>query len=293
MRASHLHSFDGTEIYYTVSGQGPIDFVLCDGIGCDGFIWRYLRDELATRGRIIHAHMRGHGRSHKPRDPRHVEIRHLADDLNLVLTAERQNPTVVLGHSMGVQVALELWHRHPHHVGALILMCGSYGNPVATFHDDPTLERILPLIKQAAHLGGDRLHRIWKRLIGLPIAFHVAQATEIHPDLTRREDFEPYLKHLADMNPGLFFRMLGCAGDHSAEAYLSEIDVPVLVIAGEHDRFTPARLSEKMADGIPNAQLLLVEDGTHTAPIEHPVLVNLSVTDFLDKLDWTPPHLDT
>ena len=284
MRKSRLSSFDGTELHYTVSGQGPVDFVLCDGIGCDGFIWRYLQDVLTQRGRVIHPHMRGHGLSQRPTDASLVEIRHLADDLNLVLTAERQNPTVVLGHSMGVQVALELWHRYPHHVGALILMCGSYGNPVSTFHDDPTLERILPLIKQAARLGGDRLHRIWKRLIELPIAFNVAQATEIHPDLTRREDFEPYLKHLATMHPALFFRMLDCAGQHSAEHYLSEINIPALVIAGEHDRFTPARLSEYMAREIPNAGFLLVEDGTHTAPIEHPVLVNLSITDFLDNL---------
>ena len=162
-----LKTFDSTELYYTISGDGPIDFILCDGIGCDGFIWRYLVDELRSRGRVIHLHMRGHGKSASPTELDHLHIHHLADDWSVLLAAERKNQTVVLGHSMGVQVALELWNRHPHHVGAMVLMCGSYGHPVSTFHDDATLEKILPLIKQAAHLGGDRLHRIWRRLIKL------------------------------------------------------------------------------------------------------------------------------
>ena len=285
MNESRFQSFDSTELFYTLSGSGPIDFILCDGIGCDGFIWRYLKSELEMRGRVIHLHMRGHGQSEAPRESENVEIHHLADDWSVLLAAERRSPTVVLGHSMGVQVALELWNRHPHHVGALILMCGSFGNPVSTFHDDPTLERFLPFIKQAAQLGGDSLHRIWRRLIKLPVAFDVARATEVHPDLTRREDFLPYLHHLAEMNPALFFRMLSCAGAHTAQSYLARVDVPTLVVAGEHDRFTPARLSQQMAERMPGAEFLMVEEGTHTAPIEHPTLINVHLMRFIDELD--------
>ncbi|MEZ4468186.1 MAG: hypothetical protein R3F43_28075 [bacterium] len=38
-----FESFDGTRLLYEIEGEGDIDLLLCDGIGCDGFIWKYLR----------------------------------------------------------------------------------------------------------------------------------------------------------------------------------------------------------------------------------------------------------
>ena len=111
MTDQFFESFDGTKLRYSVTGAGDVDFVLCDGIGCDGFIWRYLRPELEQRGRVIHLHMCAHGLSAVPENTENLDIRHLADDLSILLTGVRQSKTVILGHSMGVQVALELWHR--------------------------------------------------------------------------------------------------------------------------------------------------------------------------------------
>src|SRR5438874_8807274 len=73
---------DETPIYYRVTGRpdGPA-VVLCDGIGCDGYVWKYLERELATDHRVVHWHYRGHGRTPPPRDRRRVDIPDLADDL--------------------------------------------------------------------------------------------------------------------------------------------------------------------------------------------------------------------
>src|ERR1700758_3444959 len=76
---------DGTAIFYRV--RGPIDapaVVFCDGIGCDGYVWKYLEPELKQH-RTVHWHYRGHGRTPPPRDPRRVDITDLADDLAAVL----------------------------------------------------------------------------------------------------------------------------------------------------------------------------------------------------------------
>ncbi len=96
---------DGTQLYYSVEGDGPLDVVLCDGIGCNGFIWRYLRPMLLDRARVIHMHMRGHGSSDQPQDMEAVGIRHVADDWDGLLETLGCRNAVVLGHSMGVQVA--------------------------------------------------------------------------------------------------------------------------------------------------------------------------------------------
>ncbi|MEE2755296.1 MAG: alpha/beta hydrolase [Myxococcota bacterium] len=288
VKSGTIISFDGTPLHYAVTGSGSVDFVLCDGIGCDGFIWRYLKPVLESRGRVIHMHMRGHGQSGQPAEDENIHIRHIADDWSVILAALGRRNSIVLGHSMGVQVGLELWRRHPQHVDALVLMCGSYQNPIATFHDGSAMETLLPLLRIAARLGGRSLGSVWRAALRLPIAFHVARLTEVHPDLTRREDFEPYLEHLSDIKPSLFFEMLNGASQHSADHYLDDVDVPTLVIAAGGDQFTPSRLSKTIADRIPEAELLVIPEGTHTAPIEFPSMINSRICRFLDALKFTP-----
>jgi len=75
--------------------------------------------------------------------------------------------------------------------------------------------------------------------------------------------------------------MLAAAGTHSADDLLASIDVPTLVIAGARDGFTPPDRSVAMAEAIPGARLLLIEDGSHTTPIERPEQVNRAIADLL------------
>jgi pimeloyl-ACP methyl ester carboxylesterase len=77
--------------------------------------------------------------------------------------------------------------------------------------------------------------------------------------------------------------MLRAAGDHSAEEWLTEIDVPVLVVAGEKDTFTPASLSNWMVKQIPDGELMMVAGGSHVAPIEQPELVGERIRAFVER----------
>jgi len=81
----------------------------------------------------------------------------------------------------------------------------------------------------------------------------------------------------------MFLKMLRAAGEHSAEEYLKDIDVPVLIIAGEKDTFTPGSLSTWMAEQIPGSELLVVPAGTHVAPIEQPELVKSRIKAFVER----------
>ncbi|HMR77123.1 MAG TPA: alpha/beta hydrolase, partial [Polyangiaceae bacterium] len=81
----------------------------------------------------------------------------------------------------------------------------------------------------------------------------------------------------------MFVRMLEHAGEHSAEDLLPDIDVPVLVIAGDRDSFTPPELSAKMADILPQGELVMLAGGTHVAPLEQNELVTLRIEKFLTE----------
>ena len=287
-----LSADDLTRLCYWVSGEGPVDFLLCDGIGCDGFAWAYLKPYLEEHGRVFHLHMRGHGESEEPRDETRVGIDDLVADWNRVIEVEglhrsgdsgvHERPLVALGHSMGVQVALALRDARPDLSWAgLILLCGTFEHTATNLYDTPMIERVLPLLRRAAGLGGQRLHKVWSRLLRLPLAVQVARATEMSADLTRKRDIERYLRHLGRMKPSTFLAMLEEVSRHSSRDVLPEINTPALVIGGEKDHFTPPRLSVELAELLPHAELEILVGGTHSAPIEQTIEINQRVRHFL------------
>ena len=243
-------------------------------------MWRYLRHDVGDR-RVIHAHYRGHGRSAQPREKTRLSIADLADDMDAVLEDAGVERAVLAGHSMGVQVALETYRRHPSRVVGLILLCGAPSHPLRTFRGTGTLERVLPEIERWILRAPHAINRLKRVLMPTRLAFEVAGRLEINRDLIEVGDFMPYLEGLARIDVRLFVAMLAEAGRHSADDVLPTIDVPTLVVAGARDGFTPPDRSRAMADAIPGSELLLVEDGTHTAPIERPQVVDEAVARFL------------
>ena len=260
---------------------GQVRAIFSDGILCDGFIWKYLWNELAPVLPLVHWHYRGHGRSAPPSDPERVDIAAHADDLDCVRRHVGDPPCVLFGHSMGCQVALEEYRRRPQGVRGLVLVCGSFGNVTSTFHGIPVLELVLPKLLDLAQKVPDLVRAVWSRLppqLALKLAL---RAGEIDPERVHADDMLPYLSHMTHVDFPMFLRMLRAAGEHTAGDILTQIDVPVLVVAGERDSFTPAFLAATMAEAIPRCELLMVPGGTHVTPIEQPELVNARIEKFL------------
>lgn len=278
-RQGFASAADGTRLFWGVRGEGtPV--VLNDGIGCDGFAWKYLQPHLASEHRVVHWHYRAHGRSGLPVDPGRIDVPAHARDLLSVLDAHEIDSAVLVGHSMGTQVSLEAFRLAPDRVRGLILVCGSYGKVTATFHGSDVLKQVLPSILDAVERRRGLARALWGR-IPPKLAFHMAKLSKEVDSLTiREEDFRPYMEHVASMDPQLFLAMLRYAGEHTAEDILERVDVPTLVVAAERDTFTPAALAEHMADAIPNAELFMLRGASHAAPVEQPVAIQLRIDKF-------------
>ncbi|MBX3162722.1 MAG: alpha/beta hydrolase [Deltaproteobacteria bacterium] len=256
--------------------------LLCDGIGCDGYVWRYLRADLGARFGL-HPHYRGHGRTAPPRDPQRVNIEDLADDVACVLDDALVERAVLIGHSMGVQVALETYRRHPERVAGLVLVCGAPSHPLRTFRGSAVLEELLPTIQRWIHRVPGVINRVTRAVLPTRIAYEIASRLEIRRELVEPADFMPYLEGMARVDARLFVAMLSAAGAHSADELLATIATPTLVVAGGRDGFTPPERSRAMAATIPGAELLEIPNASHTAPIERPNLVNQTVREFLTR----------
>jgi len=275
---------DGSPVFYESWGERghTTPVLLCDGIGCDGYVWRHLRQDLGDRYGV-HPHYRGHGRTAPPRDPARVTIEDLADDLACVLDDALIDRAVLIGHSMGVQVALETYRRHVERVAGLVLVCGAASHPLRTFRGSAALEEWLPTIQKWIHRVPGVINRVTRAILPTRLAYEVASRLEIRRELIEPSDFMPYLEGMARVDARLFVAMLSSAGSHSAEDLLTRVMVPTLVVAAGRDGFTPPERSRAIAAAVPHAELLEIPDASHTAPIEHPDLVNLAVRDFLAR----------
>lgn len=231
----------------------------------------------------MHWHYRGHGRSAPPADPDRITVTALAEDLDQVRRHVGDPPCVLVGHSLGCQVSLEAYRLRPARVRAMVLLCGSFGNVTSTFHGGPYLDLILPRLLAVADRMPQVARAVWSRLpprLSLKIAL---KAGEIDPERVHPEDMLPYLEHMTHVDFRMFLRMLRSAGAHNAYDLLAHVEVPVLVVAGEHDTFTPAFLAQEMARALPKGELLTVPNGTHVTPIEQPELVDGRVEEFLKE----------
>lgn len=273
---------DGAPLWYEVRGEErETPAVLCDGLGCDGFIWRYLWEPLTARRRVLHWNYRGHGKSGVPRDDSRIGVEYICDDLARLMDHAKLESAVIFGHSMGVQMALEFHRRHRARVKGLVLICGSYGTPLDTWHDHTLMRVFFPYLKRLVERSPELARTFTSTLLNTQLAVEFGIRAELNPELIKPNDFAPYMEHLAKMHPLYFVRTLDSLKDHSAWDHLPYVDVPAMVIGGEGDKFTPVWLSQRMAEHIPQCEYVFAPGGTHTAPLERPGLVNAAIERFL------------
>ena len=160
---------DGTKLFLRTmpsknGGSSDVRVIFCDGILCDGFIWKYLWSDVAEVADVAHWHYRGHGRSGAPVDPGRLDIAAHATDLQSVREHLGGPPCVIVGHSMGTQVALEAWHMFPENVKGLVLVCGSFGHVTQSFRGVPILDAILPKVMDIVEKQPTLARAIWTRV---------------------------------------------------------------------------------------------------------------------------------
>jgi len=288
-------SADGIPIAYEVHGAGMPALVFIHGWSCDRSYWDAQVEPFAQTHQVVAIDLGGHGESGLARKKWTIES--FGADAVAVVDKLGLGRMVLVGHSMGTQVALETYRLAPARVRGLVLMCGSYGKVTATFHGSDMLKQVLPSLLDAVERRQGLARALWGR-IPAKLAFHIARLSKEVDSLSiREEDFRPYMEHVSAMEPSIFLAMLRHAGEHTAEDLLERIGVPTLVISAERDTFTPNALAEHMAGAIPGAQLFVLRGASHAAPIEQPVAIQLRIDKFLrEQVDGEAelePHKET
>lgn len=287
-------SADGTTIAYTVlSADRDLPWlVLCAGFMCPDNFWADLAPSLARSHRVVVLNYRSMGASGDPRPPGYrtrrlrpadYTIERMADDVQAVLEAEGATDVAVVGHSMGCQVAFQVWRQAPHLVAALGLVTGPYASPLHTFYGTKLGVHLFPFAYYGLPLLPRTVQRAITRLPRLPVAMQVARLARALGPHTPDDGMELYFQHFGEVDPLIILKIVRGMHEFDAGPWLSEVDVPVLIMVGGCDTFCPPEIGEAMLAVLPDAELSLLPEATHGAPIEFPLEIADRVADFLHR----------
>jgi len=235
------------EIYYEQAGIGP-PVLFISGTGGDLRLKPNVFDGPLSRHFQVTAYdQRGLGQTDKPDKP--YTMADYADDAAHLLDALGLDQVHVIGVSFGGMVAQEFALRHQSRIRRLVLACtspGGEGGASFAFH-----ELALTGIERAAHM--------------IPISDlrHDAQWAARHPDQYQRmidmAARDPYADEPGRLEGAR--RQLEARKGHDTWMRLGQLQMPVMIAAGEYDGIAPKSIQMNLHRQIKDAELHFFDGG--------------------------------
>jgi 3-oxoadipate enol-lactonase len=254
----------GFELAVEQRGAGPV-LLLVHGFPLDHGMWHEQIEGLGQDFRVVAPDLRGFGESGVT--PGTVTMDQFADDLAALLDALGiDHPVALCGLSMGGYVAFAFCRRHLGRLGHLIL-CDTR----ADADSRQVRQARLGMAEQVLNSGSSSV-------VAAMLPRLLAEAT------TQRRPavVDCLAEMIQSMDPqGIAAAQRGMAAREAATTILGQIDVPTLVVCGQHDSVSPPVNMQTMAAAIPDARFVEIPDAGHMSPMENPAAVNAAIRDFL------------
>jgi pimeloyl-ACP methyl ester carboxylesterase len=282
---------DGSRLHIQVFGaENRPTLLLTHGWSLSRTAWDYVTGELTKRYRVVVWDLPGLGQSKGP-DNRDFSIEKMANDLEAVLqaTATKQ-PVILAGHSIGGMITQTFSRLHSRHLGTtvqgLVLVHTTYTNPLRTAWGNSVwtaLESpiLVPLNFLTIALAPLVWLSNWQGYLNGSLHLVTRFASFTGKQTWRQLDHGARLA--AASWPAVVARGNLAMLNFNEERTLARLEIPVLVIAGEHDRMTLPQASEHIERLLPADRPYQI-DGGHLGFWELPTTFGEVVTNFADMV---------
>lgn len=257
----------GNRLSYLDRNQDKSDVILMvHGHPFDHTMWKYQYEALDPF-RMINPDLFGYGQSANDFDRIYIEQQAL--DLALLLDHLNIDRVHLMGLSMGGQIIVEFSRLFPHRTKSLII-CAS----VPSAEDEASLRKRIQAAQEIEEIGMlNHTHRSIDKYLN----------TRLHPPGSK------VYNHLFSMmsgttGSGAVASHRGRAARRDNMAYLSQLNIPALVVAGELDHFFRVEDVQAVANAIRQSEFVLIEDSGHLPNMENPDVFNGHIRRFLARV---------
>ena len=252
--------FAGGTVNAAQIGEGPPLFLL-HSLLSDRASFDAVAPKLSQSFRVIVPELPGFGRSQAVSG----SLADIADRMaEAVSDAAGGEDAIVLGNGYGGFVALQMAIRHPKIATRLIL-----ADSGATFSEDGR-QAFRNIAAASSAKGLAALTDVAMRRLFAP------EFQEANPALMR-DRREGFLK----TDPEVFRAACDALAELDLRPELARVEVPVLVLVGEHDEATPPPMSQELAALLPDARLKIILGCAHVPQLQAPKLFLETIADFL------------
>jgi pimeloyl-ACP methyl ester carboxylesterase len=268
MELTEEHEWEGRRIRWSRLGRGPAA-VFCHGTPWSSRLWAPFAEALSSRYTTYLWDMPGYGSSHPGPDGR-VSLDVQGQVFAELLRHWDVDSPHVITHDYGGVVALRAHLLHSARYASLALVdvvaLAPWGSDFFRLvHEHVDVFDALPA---AVHEGAVRAY--------------VAGAS--HTGLTPAQADMLVAPWLGPDGQQAFYRQIAQADQTYTDEIQSrypELDLPVLIVWGQHDTWIPVDRAHRLADAIPGSRLELINAAGHLVQIDQPVALATTLDDWL------------
>jgi pimeloyl-ACP methyl ester carboxylesterase len=251
------YKIDTINLFVEEQGTGqPVLFI--HGFPFDHTIWSRTCSLLSTDFRVIVPDLRGLGKSELPDSWNIISMEQFADDLHVLLQTLGVSEKVILcGLSMGGYIVMQYAKKYSNELAGIVL-CST-----KTVADSPAVAENRR--KQAAGLKDKTLEL--RSIANTMIPKLFAEKTfKNKPEIVRE------LRAVIESNNphGVAAAALGMAKRSDTTELLGELNIPVLVICGSEDQFSPPSEMKQIAEKAQYGKFVEIPNAGHLPPLEQP-----------------------
>ena len=272
-------SLDGMQVAYVDVGRGKPTLIFLHGLGSNLHAWQPTIDGLKDRYRCIALDLPGYGKSSKGDYPYTMSF--FARVVTDFMDAMNIPKAVVVGHSMGGQIALTLALDKPVRVSRLVLIAPA-GLERFTQGEKRWFKRVVTT-ESVKHTPVQQIRVNIARNF-----YHMPREAEFMVEdriaLRGASDFDWYCYAVMKSVHGML--------DEPVFDQLPDIQQPTLIVFGENDNLIPnpflhggrsRTIARIGVERIPHAQMVMIPAAGHFVHFEKPEPVNQAIVAFLSQ----------
>jgi pimeloyl-ACP methyl ester carboxylesterase len=283
----HVATLNGVDLHYSVSGNGPLLFLIPPGWGVGSSYLRRGFTFLQDRFRLVFLDMRGSGLSGRPADAAKMSSHDMADDIE-ALREHLGLPSIwILGHSNAGAIALSYAERYRDRVEKMVLIDSQVFGFAAANDTQAFLQARAehPQYKTAVQTALSGFSgKIDFAASDESLTAFVGQILPLyfqHPE----KNLNAAQEQLSGRIASYAFRAQNAADQAAGvdqTVLLDQIRASVLIISGRHDWICPVAVAERLHEGIPNSRLVVFEESGHMPWLEEPATCAAELVQFLE-----------